>query len=398
MKLKIGFETPIYMMLCGMVAIQMATPLHLYSICSLGTWLIILSTMLSFALAIMTRRIDERYLFCIIVLALTVFSALFISFAFEYKSLVSALSFLEIPILMTTYSNNQIKSVSKAIYFIFLTLSFYYLFISSTSLSHILYTEYGEQQVEWLTLGYNNPNETAMHLIVCFFVLFILFVDVKYIIAKALVAIDIVLIVRLIVLTTSRTAILMVAVFLFVTVIFRKRQVSDFVNLIFFSMPVLFLILIFTLITAGLDFSFLGEAVDTGRGRIYSNVLQKTNLLNFFFGDYSYGFKNLHNSIWSIYATIGIGGTITFIIFMYSRIRQIKKSMGNGITSKIALLGVLCIVAYTATEAAFFTAGGTYAVAFFSLYLLCISGEKVFVQEENLLEHGRGFFFTGKKG
>ena len=165
-QIRIGFETPIYLMLIGMMAIQIAKPLRINFIVSMGTWMIIISTVVAFVLAVMLRKIRDQYLFNIIVLGVCVCASIAASFVWRYQEIVSALSFLEIPILMASYEKSKEKNVKKTIYACYIILSVYYSLISLTPLANIYYTEYGTTQMNFMTLGYSNPNETAMHLIV----------------------------------------------------------------------------------------------------------------------------------------------------------------------------------------------------------------------------------------
>ena len=122
----------------------------------------------------------------------------------------------------------------------------------------------------------------------------------------------------------------------------------------------------------------MGEELDTGRSEIYNDVFLKMDFLRFFFGEFSTKFQNLHNAFWSIFATIGVVGLASFLGVLYSKIRDVHvfNMRSNKFDSKIALIGLFCIVAYMATESAFVTAGGTYAASFLCLYLIGVSEEE----------------------
>ena len=369
-QLKIGVETPIYVMLMGMLAIQIATPWRVSAIMSLGTWMIIISIMISFFLALITRKIDNLSLAMLAALAVFLCVSVILSFSLKYQNLVAALSFLEIPLVMTTYSRCRDKNVRRAIYVSFIFLSIYYQIISFTSVANIYYTEYGSKQMKFLTLGYDNPNETAMHLLVCFFVLMIFLGELKNIFAKIFLIADIVMILRLVFLTMSRTSYLVVIFFVIVYIFFKKIPLPRFTELIFFCLPLVFVIITYLFRVAGIDISFLGETFDTGRVDIYTSVFENFDILIFLFGKYDFLFSNLHNGFVSIFATIGIIGVIAFYVFLYIKIRSIRNYIDDRFTQKMAFVGLLCMVAYTSTEAAFLTAGGTFAVAFLSVYFI----------------------------
>lgn len=373
-QLKISVDTPIYMLLVGMLAIQIATPLRINLIASFGTWIIVIATIAAFMMALFTQKIKGWYLLNIVVLVVCVLASMVCTFVWEYQGIVAAVSFLEIPLLVTAYSECKKKKIQKAIYTSYIILSIYYQYISVTPYAHIYYTKYGEVKMDFMTLGYANPNETAMYLTVCFFILVTLFLKLKNKITKFFVMLDILLISRLIFLTLSRTAILLMVLFIGICVVFRKKHLPSYIRRICFIAPILFLILTFLQRTLGTELLVLGETIETGRIDLYKSVFEKMNVLTVMFGQYDFYFVNLHNALWCIFATIGIVGTIVFYLLLYKRICEIhfRSCKANRIEVKSALSGLLCIVAYTSTEAAFLSTGGTFAVAFISLYLLSI--------------------------
>lgn len=375
-QLRIGIETPIYIMLMGMLAIQIATPWRLSAIMSLGTWMIIISVVIAFCLSLVMKKIDVSSLAMLIVLAACICVSVILSFTLKYRQLVVALSFLEIPLVMTTYSKCYDKNVYKFIYISFVLLSIYYQVISFTSVANIYYTDYGSQQIDFLTLGYENPNETAMHLFICILVLLIFLLEVKNILIRIFLIVDVLMLMRLIVLTGARTGILILVCFLIFYVFFRKRSIPRLIESLFLSTPIVFIVVAYLFKIFNISFSFLGKTFDTGRINIYMDVFENFNFLTFFFGNNESLFKNLHNSVISIFATIGIIGVIAFFVLLYAKIRLIRNCIDGVATKKMAFVGVLCIVAYTSTEAAFLTTGGTFAIAFLSVYFISVFSEQ----------------------
>lgn len=375
-RLMISVEAPVYVMLIGMIAIQIATPLQINFIVSLGTWLILFATIMAFIGTLIKQKVNRRDFLHIIFLVMCVLFSMAYSFFVNYQYMVVAFSFLEIPLLMTSYSKCHVKNILRIIYACFILLSIYYIFLSFTPVSHIFYTEYGYKQMEFLTLGYNNPNETAMYLFVCIIILTALFNTLKKKSMKFLISIDIVLVVRLLILTLSRTAFLMLFIFMIATFSFKRCSIPNYVRILCLVAPFLFLIITFVHTSLRGNINFLLESIETGRYDIYITVFDDINLLSFLFGKYAFQFKNLHNSYWSIFATIGLLGITVFVSFLNTKIRDIQNALKDRIDSKIALMGLMSIIVYTSTEAAFLTVGGTFAASVVCVYLICIFEEQ----------------------
>lgn len=369
---RINAETPIYIMLIGMMVIQLFIPLRISFMVSLGIWAIFASSIFSFVVAGIPRKKNNQYLFIVLVMILNIFFSMLCAFALSYRGLVVALSFLEIPLFMAAYPNINNSSIRKAVYRCFVILSVYYIILSFTSLSNIYYMKYGVRQMEFLTLGYNNPNETAMYLFACLIVLVSLWFELKTFATKVFLAVDIALILRLLWLTLSRTGVLLGVLFLVLTLCFRKNRIPNFVRNISVMIPLVFLFLTLTLNEWLLNWNVLGEQVETGRGAVYGRVIENLDLLAILVGRYNFYFENLHNAFWTIFATIGIFGTALYWGFMNSKFRVIQNQIKVNDVGKVALIGLLCIFVYTSTEAAFLTSGGTFAAMFISIYLLSV--------------------------
>lgn len=375
-RLRLSTEMPIYIMLIGMLLIQIGNPQQIDIIVSLGTWLILFSAVISFMSALLNSRIEKGALLRYVLLSVVVLCSVIISFSWQYRNIVVALSFLELPLFFLAYKKDSSKYVARAIYATFLILSVVYSIISLTPLANIYYTEYGSRQKEFLTLGYNNPNETAMYLFVCLIVLIVLFSKLKHRLGRLIVAVDIGLILRLLVLTQSRTAILMSCLFILLAMVYKKGYTSKQFRIFCLFLPVLFIFLIFLNQYFDLDIYILSETLDTGRSDIYSTVLNEMSLSDFLFGVFEFQFQNLHNAYWSIFATIGFIGVILFISILDIKLRQLQERARVENDMRIALIGLLCIILYTSTEAAYLTAGGTWAASVMSVFLLCVFNEQ----------------------
>ena len=69
-------------------------------------------------------------------------------------------------------------------------------------------------------------------------------------------------------------------------------------------------------------------------------------------------------------------GTAAFYYIINDKIFYLGNCVKQSGENKQAFLGLLCMIMYTATEAAFFTAGSAFAVCFLAVYFLCLPEKK----------------------
>ena len=283
---------------------------------------------------------------------------------------------------MVAYPEVNNENIRKTIYRCFVILSIYYIIVGFTSLANVYYTKYGERYMDFYTLGYNNPNETAMYLFACLIVLVSMWAELKTIAAKVFVIIDVILVGRLLWLTLSRTGALLSAIFLVLVICFWKIKVPKFVRVAAILIPLIFLFVTFIFDELLVYWSVMGETLETGRADIYVKVLDKMNAIRFLVGGYEFNFKNLHNAFWTVFATIGIFGAGAYFWLVTAKLGDIHRRINEGGVGKIALIGLLCIFIYTSTEAAFLTSGGSFAAVVIAIYLLSVFDKKTDDEEK----------------
>ena len=378
--IKIEAETLIYVILFGMMAIQIALPLRIYSLVSLGTWSIVISSIVAF---LMRMRISvEKNMLMVMALTWVVVMSMLCSSTLSYKGLVAAISFLEIPLFICSYPDARYgEQIRKAVYACFVLLSVFYIALSFTHFSNIYYTDYGERYMSFLTLGYNNPNETAMYLFVCMIVNSCLFMESHKLITKLFSAFLIVSIVVLIWRTLSRTSLVVCILYIFLLLCCRKKKIPSFIHTISFIIPSAFFVITIAFNESMMHYTLLGDSIETGRMDIYMNFLSELNGWKILIGWYPACFKNLHNGFLSIFATIGIFGTGIYIFFLNTKFRYILSCIDAMSVEKYSLLGLYCILIYMSSESAFLTSGGAFAVMIISIYLLSITGEHISPRE-----------------
>lgn len=362
----------VILMLVGTLAIQVANPLQINTIQSMGTMLICFSSLLAFLMS-MKKGWKASDLLILLVMILSILLSMFISGNISYRWIVVAMCLMEIPLFMGALDEVSRDSIRKAVYVCFNCLIVFYICLSFTSLSHIYYTNYGPRNVSYLTLGFSNPNETSMHLFSCEIVFAVELFDVRGKFLKCTAIAGSVAAIILICCTQSRTGIIMSVFFWLAVWIFRKRRVNAIVCLVSILVPIAFAVLLLSLSDTSFELQLMGDAFDTGRASIYRRVLSGLNATKFLFGNYNFEFQNLHNAFWSIFGTIGAIGAANYFLFIYRKLRDTQKTIGVYNAGKIALIGMLAIIIYSSTEAAYFVAGSAFSAEVISVYLLAVS-------------------------
>lgn len=362
-------EVPLILVMVGYVLIQMANPFELNAIVSIGTWTIVLGCiLLLLSINVLSNSKLDKTTLALYFLIFTIVISLLINEYISYSTIVAISCFLEIPIFICSYESSGFAS-KKLILFANFILSVFYIIMSRSPLAYIYKNEWGSKAISQLTLSYNNPNETAMFLFGCLVILVYTFFLLKNKFWRIFVGIDVIWMVYLIILTECRT-ILTVMFFFFVLLLFYKRRnISNFLVVVSFVLPIAYIFLL----------SFFEEELvnsifsDSGRRDIYQSIMENTSIKSFFFGNLSIEFNNMHNASITIFATVGILGTLLFYYLLNKKIKIFVYV--NECQKKILVIGLLCMVIQTATEAAYFTAGSAFAACFLSVYFLCLPSE-----------------------
>ncbi len=354
-----------YFALTAMILILVAQPWGQTALMSIGTWMIFFAAFYDMMKAFRMRftRPSAIVLFGILILS---FLSLVAVAGFTYKSFVALFCFWEIPIFLQFSTKNITRSFVKKLYYVFLGLAVYYLLLALSPIAFNYNGPYGIRQISSLTLGYSNPNQTGMYLLICFFILISaisFFEETKWKLIYG--AASIVLLV-LIVLTDSRACTLLACGYTLYYVFFRKNSwpaLTAILTKLAFIIPIAIFVFIMFFQQASQKIQILGEVFDTGRFSIYTNVFENYNIIRFILGSFTqYRFDNLHNAYLSVFATSGIFVTIFFVLFLRGRFLEIHKSVTR-CHQQLAYIGLLMLIVHMSIEAAFFTAGSVYAIS-----------------------------------
>ena len=376
MRLSLGKNTHVYVTLIGMALIFFAQPYKLLRLVSLGTTVIILATLLaivvSFFLKGMRKLTNDTWNedLLVILLVLSAGSAFVFGGQYSYSQIVPVICLLELPILMNSVTNST-RKIRNVVFWLFYLFSVYCIILSGSSFAHQYVGRYGVTDIEALTLGLPNPNQTAIYLTMVFFVLCVAIVEQRKKITKTLFAINAVVVAYLLYCTESRTA--WVVTILFAFYIFPKvRKKFSRVLMRFAPMvPMLFAVVLITYKDVLTSIMFMGDAFETGRVDIFARAFESMDISNLIFGNYKeYASHNLHNIFISVLVEYGIIATGLFWGFMW-RIGN-KRVDNNSGSAMLAAVGVALVMVFSSTEAALYIGGSLYAGFVFVLHYLSL--------------------------
>ncbi len=354
-----------YVSLFAMLLILVSQPWGWTTPMSVGTWIIFIAAIYDFLKALRMRftRPSALILFTILLLS---FCSLLAAARMTYRFLVALFCFWEIPIFLQFSTKDVSKKFVERIYHIFLALSLYYMVLFFTPVANV----YGNDFLLTLTLGYSNPNQTGMYLLVCFFILFSATSYYKRPIVRFIYSGAAILIGLLIFGTGSRACILLALAYTVYYIFFSKNSwpvLTTILTKIAFWVPIAVFIFIMFFTNLSRDLQFMGETFETGRFSIYSRVFENYSFLKFLLGDFArYRYDNLHNAYLSVFATSGIIVAIFFVIFLRNRFLEIHQRVIHR-HQQLAYMGLVMLVVHMSIEAAFFTAGSVYAISVMSL-------------------------------
>ena len=363
---------------CVCLVIQLyALPRNITRLMSLSNQLLLLMWLGLGGFFVIKRFTDRLpgYLFCAVwMLAFVVFSVIFslLTSGGSMMGNISAIvNFLAFPIMLLYAALFRIPQRAKTAILVtnvVLSLIFIDLYFSGYRNAYTNY--YGTTNINALTLGYSNPNQTAMFLFVCTIILGISVFYTDSFFLKAALTLDMLFICKMLFDTESRTAFFVVLVFFGFIALTNKRKLTKKWILYSILTPLIYALCALFLRSFFENTTFLGESLFNGRELIYDRFLNNINLINFILGDFSrFQFDNLHNSYISVVATAGVIVLINFMTFLKRGHEKNLDLLDDERYSKVAFVGSLATIIYSSSEAAFFVGGSTYAFMIFSIYL-----------------------------
>lgn len=278
---------------------------------------------------------------------------------------------------------DYLKPDRKMINFIFITsflVSVLFIFLSFSKYSYAGYEAFLGTNRAWLTLGYDNPNQTAMYLLIIIIILFCAFHFYKKRYARLLILLDIIYMAKLLTDTSSRTCII-IAILVAAAILFkRKYTVSRYIVAGILLLPAIFMFAYPYLYEHGWVYLFEmgGKADFSARSYIFQATLSSVSD-KILFGDFgTYQLQNLHNGALSVYASLGLVGLLFFYIYYFRAYFNILKNEIRSRTAYISFIGLLAVFIHACTEGAFIIGGSMYAGSLSILiFLVKLDGKEV---------------------
>lgn len=364
------FKFCFYITLGSNLVIFITQPLNITILESLASRCFMLSNLLAFFFSIyhsLRKFIPYKTKQIVTIFFMICFSFLSYLLSNEsglYQYIIRIWCYLALPfyLLYVDYLKPD-KRMIHTIFFVNILISIVYILLSLSKYSYMGYEKFIGTNNAWLTLGYDNPNQTAMYLVINLIVLLCSFHYVKKRSIQLVIVLFILYIGVLLIKTSSRTCILIGAIIFFIDLIKRNFKISKVIVIGMLFLPFVFMLIYPFLYKHNLlyFFSFGGKTDYESRSQIFQSVLNQVGS-NFLFGKFGkYQLQNLHNGTLSVYASIGLVGLVLFYIFY---IRAYLKIISNGIKSKVAfisLLGLLSVFLHACTEGAFLVGGSVFA-------------------------------------
>lgn len=346
-------------------------PTRNYSMVSFATTLTIIASFIQvifYAKKFQVKKIRSFIpLFCLLMFSILSFV---IGATQGYTDIVRLICFLQIPLFISTTVYEDCKHTNKYLYFIIALVPLIYLFTLFSDHAYEYNTIYGYRIISDLTLGYNNPNETAMYLYFTLIILYSAKRNTSSRIISYFFTIEILFTIYLVFLTKCRSIIILLALTI-ISWIFRRRMdiykwCIPIIHLFPFISPI-FAIFFQSYLT---EYRILGDSIDTGRITYYLEAFTNQSFSRILLGNFSYGFTNFHNAVMSIFVTIGIFGAISYYLVLYNMATEIYRNPIFHIS--IPYIGILAIVLHSSVEGGVFTAGSIFAAFYVMIYRLAI--------------------------
>jgi hypothetical protein len=257
------------------------------------------------------------------------------------------------------------------IYLLSILSSLVFIGLSFSSYSYMGYEDYEGGAGACLTLGYDNPNQTAMYLVITLIILYSAIFYYRSVWMKAILLADCSYLVFLLTKTNSRICIF-IGLLLTVQILLRRRSNAARLTVIgYMLLPVVFLLVyasFYNEINVFLNDTY--RITQDTRGIMFETILSSMKD-NFIFGDFSsYQLPNAHNGVLSIYASLGIVGLLLYYLYM---LRAYFHIISGGLNHKVAytaFLGLLAVFIHACVESSFLTAGSMYAGSLSALICL----------------------------
>ena len=359
-----------YITLISDLIIYISQPLNITILVMLSSRCFMLTNLVAFFL-IVSKNIKPcipnktfQTLIIFIIICASFISFLLSSSCGMYHYVIRLLGYLALPFYFVYLDYIEpSKRMLNIVFTINFLISFVFILLSFSNYKYAGYENFLGTSGAWLTLGYNNPNQTAMYLLLSMIILYCALNYYTKKIARILILFDIIYSAKLLLETSSRTCIL-IAILITVIIVFKKKYtVPKYITTFVLLLP-LIVMLIYPFLYENrwiYSFEFGGKTDFSSRSYMFRSVLIGVKD-RVWFGDFGINqLNNLHNGVLSVYASLGLAGLILFYIYYYKTYFNIYNNGFKSRTAYISFIGLLAIFIHACTEGAFITGGSMYA-------------------------------------
>lgn len=321
-------------------------------------------------------RVEAADLCFLAVIGLSAISMVLGGLSGMLKAAVAYLCFLMLPGYIVLYRQaDNISRLKAAVYIANVFYTGVYIGLRFTDRAFVYYGAYGKEIIEDLTLGYGNPNETGIYLMLSFFIMLSAFFAVKKWWQKLGTFLLSGVLFYLLWETDCRTCVILAAIVPVLAVFKCLPRLKSGSRLIAFLIPLISLILVRVMPDTLMELSFMGEVADTGRYFVFDRFFDRLTVGSFLFGDVArYPGSNMHNSYLSLMAMFGLLTTIVYVLFLSTSLKAYYNKLSNT-QSYVAYAGVLAVIIHGAAEGTLIMSGTVYAGLAGLLFLLMLPEE-----------------------
>lgn len=368
-------------LLCNFLVL-LGEPLKNDSIVSLGSQGLIFSlfgfALFQFIAVVKGQNAKNTYYF-VALIASAVVSALLSGPTAILQKLIPLICFFMLPVSLLLYKGiYNVRFIKNTIYRFNWVYTILWTILSFSSLSHVFYGEYGIETIDALTLGYANPNQTGIYLMISFIIAICAFQrDIKkeYKVAYFVQGIWMFVLVCQ---TQSRTCIIISVVILLLWLFKKIDKIGHRFTVFCFVLPLLMALLLLFGGDKIQDFLIFNEELDTGRANLFNSVASRLTFSTVIFGNFAGWIGgNLHNSYFTIFAVFGMVGFIVYIAFLWKVVKDYYTQIDRKSPSAmLAYLGVLAVIVHGSTESTLLTAGMVYGSLASLIFILTLNEDK----------------------
>lgn len=319
---------------------------------------------------ILTTRLSIKYFALISWLLIQLFfETLILSGSFDFDLIYSTLNFIALTIIMSTDSPNRLldDSTKKAVLRFAQVATIILLVLSRSNIAYLSETGYNNG---FLVLGMTNSNLTGMLLFGIFSILIIYSDNEKH---KTITGILLLVLLYLIYLSGSRSALISALVIFIYAVFFSDKRLPKPIILVSVVFPVIVIPIYLSLFNQlGIGAKFLGKPLFSGRQYALLQVLsEKRSVVELLFGNVvrsNFTNTNAPNAPLAIFMFSGLVGVL---IFYYLVIRKVIQRNDHS-SSKMSRIAIICVLSFFIQSAAetFMFTGIFPGVAF--MYLVSV--------------------------